>query len=137
MKKYILLCVATIVISAGFFFARDLSLFSTNISATPIATASTSSTATLLVEDARYEMPIKNGASILDVMRAFASSTSFRFSSRQFPVIGVFVESINGKKNANGKYWILYVNGTQSPKGVSQSFVFDGDKIEWRYEKGS
>ena len=52
------------------------------------------------------------------------------------PGMGAFVESINGQRNTNGFYWILYVNGTSSPTGASQTLVHANDSLEWRYEKG-
>lgn len=68
-------------------------------------------------------------------MEAYAEKSDFSFSGRDFPGLGFFVEEINGKKNANGSYWFLYVNGTSSETGVSQTRVREGDSIEWRYEK--
>ncbi|MDO8521822.1 MAG: DUF4430 domain-containing protein, partial [bacterium] len=72
----------------------------------------------------------------LDAMNILASSSSFRFTSKDFSGMGAFVESINGKQNSNNLYWILYINGKSSDVGASQTTVHSGDTIEWRYEKG-
>lgn len=69
-------------------------------------------------------------------MKTLASTDAISFTARDFPGLGVFIESINGKKNADGYFWILYVNGKSSDTGASQTTLKAGDAIEWRYEKG-
>lgn len=73
---------------------------------------------------------------VLDTMNAFAVPGELSFSGRDFPGLGFFVEEINGTRSADGYYWILYVNGTSSQTGVSETAVSAGDVIEWKYEKG-
>lgn len=51
-------------------------------------------------------------------------------------MLGTFVDTINGQKNSDGYYWILYLNGRTSDIGASQTTLNDGDIVEWRYEKG-
>jgi hypothetical protein len=68
-------------------------------------------------------------------MRALASNTSFAFTGREYIGMGFFVESINGKTNADSSYWILYKNGKLSSTGISQTTLHAGDSVEWRYEK--
>jgi len=73
-------------------------------------------------------------------MRELASTTNFAFTGKDYSSLGFFVESINGlpaqagKKNSDGFYWILYVNGKSSDLGVSQAKISSGDTIEWKYE---
>ncbi len=69
-------------------------------------------------------------------MDTLASTTSFTFSGKTYPSLGLFVDSINNTPSTASKYWILYINGTSSPVGVSQAQVSPGDKIEWRFEAG-
>jgi len=69
-------------------------------------------------------------------MRALASTSSFTFAGRDYPSLGFFVDSINGQKNAGGRYWILYVNDVSATNGVSSTVLQAGDLIEWKYEKG-
>lgn len=91
---------------------------------------------TLSVGEQFYRGKAPTGSTVLDAMRALSSSGNFRFSGSKYPSIGFFVESINGKKNGNEYYWILYINGTSSNTGVSQATINAGDRIEWKYEKG-
>lgn len=72
---------------------------------------------------------------VIDAMRSLASTSAFTFTGRDYPGLGFFVDSINGKKNADGMYWILYVNGVLATAGVSALSVSAGDTIEWKYEK--
>ncbi len=56
------------------------------------------------------------------------------YTSKQYPTMGSFLESLQGVRNANGKYWMLTINGTVSPVGMSQAQVTKGDTIVWTYE---
>lgn len=94
--------------------------------AAPNATSTTSNIVSI---------PIRAEGTVLEAMQEYASNSDFAFSGREHPSLGFFVESINGKKNADGKYWILYVNGEQSQKGASQTAVKPNDKVEWRLEE--
>jgi hypothetical protein len=82
-----------------------------------------------------YTIPVTAHETVLDAMYAYASSSSFTFTGRDYPSLGFFVESIGGKQNAGGAYWILYLNGTSSSLGASSALVDPGDRLEWRYEK--
>lgn len=135
-KKYILLGITVIALSAGSYLTERSFLSSANAPAAKIATTTVSSTASLSVEGTRYQIPITIQTSVFNAMRALASTTAFNFSSREFSGMGEFVESINGKKNADGYYWILYVNGAASQTGASQTAVSPKDTVEWRFEKG-
>ena len=151
MKKHIALGIAVIVLGAGFYYSelRFLSSSRPNASATPVAaqgdtlaardatsTKSAGVNFTLSVGGEVYSDTVHDGATVIDAMNTLASGGSFRFTSKDFPGIGAFVESINGQRNTNGFYWILYVNGTSSPTGASQTLVHANDSLEWRYEKG-
>lgn len=82
-----------------------------------------------------YSAYIPPGSKVLDAMRAIESTNNFTFTGHDYPGLGFFVDSINGKKNADGSYWFLYVNGRSSDTGASQTTLDAGDAVEWRYEK--
>ncbi len=90
--------------------------------------------ATLIAGTSTYTAEVQQGETVLEVMETLASTTSFTFSGKTYPSLGLFVESINGTPSAGDKYWSLYLNGTSSPVGVSQAQVSPGDKIEWKLE---
>ena len=72
--------------------------------------------------------------SVESLMQEKYSSGSLTYTSRAYPTLGSFLESIDGLKNQNGFYWMLYVNGSSSSVGMSHANVIPGDRIEWRYE---
>ena len=104
-------------------------------SAAPAAAVATAQ-ATLVVGEAAYPLSALAGETVLDAMRALASSSAFAFTGREYPGLGFFVESIGGKRNGDGKYWVFYVNGVSAAMGVSATRLQAGDLIEWKYETG-
>lgn len=80
-----------------------------------------------------FDIPADSTA--YDLMTELASTTDFAFKSRYYSGLGYFVQEINGRPNAGGAYWTLYVNGKYSNVGASQYKLQPGDAVEWRYEK--
>lgn len=68
------------------------------------------------------------------IMQERRTNGLLTYTSKLYPSLGSFVESIDGRNNGGGSYWMLYINGTLSSTGVSQTQVERGDHIEWRYE---
>lgn len=65
-----------------------------------------------------------------------ARTEGLSFSSRDYPGMGAFVESIGGVPNADGYYWILWKNGAKAAAGASSMIVHEGDQFRWVYEQG-
>ena len=103
-------------------------------SSVPAAGVSTS-TAVFVVEGASYSVAVSSNETVIDAMRTLEKTSGFTFTFQDYPSMGVFIDSVNGKKNANGMYWILYVNGTSSKLGASMTVIGPGDVVEWRYKK--
>ncbi|MEK7133819.1 MAG: DUF4430 domain-containing protein [Patescibacteria group bacterium] len=160
LKKYIALVFVVIALGAGAYFSqkaflasqdipaavRDTPMVSSTASVTPATpTAPTPSVAqkpqsapniTLSVGSSTYAIYAPEHSSVLNAMKTLASTNALSFSGKEFPSLGMFIDSINGRKNAGGYYWILYVNGTSSDTGASQTTLEEGDFVEWRYERG-
>jgi len=157
-KQYITLGIAIIVLGAGFYFS-ELQFLSHSSALTPatspaaqgdtlqsqgVTLAASNATSTkragvnfvLSAGGQNYNSTVPAGATVIDAMKVLEARGLFRFTSRNFAGMGAFVESINGRKNSNDLYWILYVNGESAGTGASQTIVKAGDNIEWRYEKG-
>lgn len=48
----------------------------------------------------------------------------------------VFVNSINGTRNGDsGMWWQYYVNDVYGEVGCDRKEIFEGDMVEWRFEK--
>ncbi|MEK7156444.1 MAG: DUF4430 domain-containing protein [Patescibacteria group bacterium] len=89
---------------------------------------------TLSVAGSSYTAFAPSGSTVIDAMKILASTTGFSFSGKDYPSLGFFVDSINGKTAESGYSWILYVNGKLSGTGASQTTLSAGDTVEWRYE---
>ncbi|MCE9541644.1 DUF4430 domain-containing protein [Candidatus Kaiserbacteria bacterium] len=105
------------------------------------ATATTSAVAVPVLTDATLSLEgvsfgITSGQRVLDTMRSLQKDGRLSYTETEYPGLGVFIESINGKKNGGGLYWFLYVNGTPAESGASQTSIKTGDVIEWRYQNG-
>lgn len=81
-----------------------------------------------LVEDEKEigskEISVSEDESVLDILK------------EQYEVKddGGFVTAIDGiEQDAdNNKYWMYYINDEEAAKGAAETFVKDGDVIEWR-----
>lgn len=90
---------------------------------------------TLAAGTTTYTAHVDSSRTVIELMRSLASTSGFAFTGKEYPSLGYFIESINGKKNGDGTYWILYINGKSSDLGASNATIHAGDTVEWRFEK--
>lgn len=90
---------------------------------------------TLVAGSAKYSFATPEDATLYEGMQALASTTSFIFTSKKYQDLGYLIESINGKANADGFYWTLYINGAYATVGASTYIPKSNDIIAWKYEK--
>lgn len=50
------------------------------------------------------------------------------------PYDAVFVDSINGLQNGQGRFWQYYVNEKYGETSSDRRELSDGDQVEWRWE---
>lgn len=122
--------VATVAVSNS----ADTPEITPDISTVPGAAAEIPN-AIFSVSGTSYGVYAPPGSTVLAAMQTLASTTDFTFTGREYSGMGYFVESISGKKAADGYVWIFYMNGIKSGKGISSVVVNEGDTIEWKYEK--
>lgn len=96
--------------------------------------ASEATVATTPIPQRSHVFVTDTGGTLESVMQERRTNGLLIYTSKLYPTLGSFVESIGGLKNEGGSYWMLYINGTFSSTGVSQTKVEQGDHIEWRYE---
>ena len=101
-----------------------------------VSSAATTTQAIFKVGEKSYTVNVPSGETVIRAMRALADAGDFKYTSKEYSGLGVFVDSINGKKNGNGMYWILYVNDALSNSGAGATVLSAGDVVEWKYEKG-
>lgn len=102
--------------------------------AAPVHTDSPAGKIREAIPDHTYTFTAETAGTVEVLMQEKRAGGSLAFTSREYPTLGSFLESVNGVKNANGQYWMLTINGTRSPVGMSSAFVVPGDRIEWTYE---
>ncbi len=93
------------------------------------------STARMTVGTTTYTLPLIEDETLFQAMRTLASSTAFRFTAHEYPAMGSFIDSIDGKASSSGHYWILWHNGRKASVGASSLKLHAGDHVEWKYEK--
>jgi hypothetical protein len=133
MKKYILIVIVIgAALGVGFLtFARPRPPAATP--ATPVRQEAPSAA---FASSTSVTIPVLRQETVLAAMQAYASSSRFTFTGTTYPSLGLFVDSIDGKTNANGYYWTLYIDGNLSELGVSSATATPGHIIQWRYQKG-
>jgi len=116
---------------------RTVTVVRTSVSSpVPLPVVKMSANASLTVAEHLYPLTVHAGETVLEAMRDLVSTTDLVFTGEDYPGLGFFVESINGKKNGGGEYWVFYVNSVSASVGVSTQTVSVGDTIAWKYEKG-
>lgn len=152
LRTTLTLIVTLLVILAGaFVYTRSENTARQTIITAPVTTAATTSstgsinslqasssqaTATIIVAEKSYSVVVIQGETVLNAMRALTTAGTLVFTGRDYSGLGFFIDSINGVQNADGKYWVFYVNGVSATIGASAQIINAGDIIEWRYEKG-
>ena len=132
MQKFAVPIIVLLVLAfaAGLYVKRDVL-----IPATSKNEQAAEARITFRVGGTTHETEVRAGASFLDAMAILAASGDITYATKEYAGLGALVESINGTSNSGDSYWFLYVNGTSSMTGVSQTFLQDGDQVEWRYTK--
>lgn len=95
---------------------------------------------TLQINGKNLHIPYQENLSAESAMKDAHSRypESFWYESIEYGGdLGTFVKSINGiAENTREKmYWILYINGKKSNKGISTLILNPNDIIMWNYEK--
>ncbi len=95
---------------------------------------------TLQINNKNFPIPYEEDMTAEEVMKEVRSRypESFSYESIEYGGdLGTFVKSINGivENNREKMYWILYINGNKSNKGISILKLKPDDIIMWNYEK--
>ncbi len=80
-------------------------------------------------------VPVYTACSVLDAMREEERAGNLTFAGKEYPGLGLFVEEIQGVRPPDGKYWILYINGSPASRGVAEAMVTPKDLVEWKLEE--
>jgi len=140
-KNIIIVLLLLIFIIAGFFyfFERGLNrqdLFNKQV--LPIENSvvdiQQKNKVSIVVLEKKYSISFQEGDTVYQVMKNLSEQkeNNFSFGFKEYPVLGIFVDEINGFKGEEGKYWIYYVNDKEASIGVSNYIIENGDIISWK-----
>jgi len=78
---------------------------------------------------------LKEGKTIFDLLKKVTQENNMEFSYKEYPDLGVFIESIDNISNdaKTNKWWQYWVNGQYSQVGASNYKLKNGDIIEWKH----
>jgi hypothetical protein len=76
------------------------------------------------------------GSTVFSIMQTAESKGMLKFEHRQNLIAApesIFIESIEGVSNDDGKYWTYRVNGELAKQGCGTMPVRPDDKLKWVY----
>lgn len=80
---------------------------------------------------------ISGETTVLELLEELDESMGLNVKSKKYD-FGTMIESLLDFDNGvDDKYWQYYVNGQLSMNSVDQQKVFDGDKIEFKFEESN
>ncbi|PIR83147.1 hypothetical protein COU19_01960 [Candidatus Kaiserbacteria bacterium CG10_big_fil_rev_8_21_14_0_10_56_12] len=89
--------------------------------------------ATFSVGSTTHPIFVHAGETVLEAMNDLSASGRITYSGRDYPGLGLFVDTINGTKNGGGRYWVYYVNDISASAGISTTVLQPGDAVVWKY----
>ncbi len=83
------------------------------------------------------DIKLEEGKTVFDLLKKVTQENNLEFSFKEYPGLGVFVESIDGISNDAkiNKWWQYWVNGEYAQAGASIYKFKNSDLIEWKYVK--
>jgi len=118
-----------------------ISVFTTRseMAQAPAQTTRQTQTATITIEGLYADKTVQFSSpkTVLDLLRQLdAEREEVRLVTKEYPGLGVLVESIGGTTNGtNGEYWHYRVNGVLPQVGADKFEINNGDAIEWFFAK--
>jgi len=81
---------------------------------------------------------LREGKTVFDLLKKVTQENNLEFSFKEYPDLGVFIESIDNVRNDSktNKWWQYWVNGEYDQVGASNFILKDGDLVKWKYVEG-
>jgi len=132
-KNILIILLLVIIFFTGIFFYSNYLKVKNVIVKENQSEISKESAVTFTVLDKIYQVSIKEGGTIYDVMNTLQSNkeNNFTFEFKDYPSMGIFIDGINGIKGEKNKYWFYSVNGQEASVSVSNYILKNGDSILW------
>jgi hypothetical protein len=82
-----------------------------------------------------FEAEFIQGATVFDVLKNITEELNTPLETQTYDS-GIFIESIDNKKNGQDeKYWMYYINGRMAVSASDKHKIEVGDTIEFKFEK--
>ena len=131
--------VAGLLAFAGYYYQNQtITPADTNVSSVTDTAVPSSNTFTLILNLSSGQKSLKEnfvaGTNLFDALKIATMREGIEMKFKEYPGMGVLVESIGSSKNGTGgKYWQFFVNGKYSNEGASSYEIKSGDVIEWKF----
>lgn len=79
-----------------------------------------------------FDVNVSENTTAFDLLKGHV-----KIAYKDYPGMGVFINSIENVSNSQDNYWMFYVDGNLSGVGVSAYVINQSTVIEMRYEKPS
>ena len=81
------------------------------------------------------DIRLSEGKTVFDLLKKVTEENNLEFSFKEYPDLGVFVESIDniGIDPKSNKWWQYWVNNEYAQLEAGSFFLEDSDTVEWKY----
>lgn len=82
-----------------------------------------------------YKVDYSASSTVFSALQNLSQKENFVVTYKNYPEMGVLVESIGGVANGQGnKYWQYWVNDILGEVASDKKFLKTGDKVEWKFD---
>ena len=86
-------------------------------------------------ESKEYKFDYISSSTVYSVLQAIGQKENFAITHKNYPEMGVLVESIGGTASGqDNKYWQYWVNNVLGEVAADKKFLKAGDKVEWKFD---
>ncbi|MDO8524185.1 MAG: DUF4430 domain-containing protein [bacterium] len=86
-------------------------------------------------ETKEYKVDYASSSTVFSALQSIGQKENFAVTYKNYPEMGVLVESIGGIANGqDNKYWQYWVNDILGEVASDKKFLKTGDKVEWKFD---
>ncbi|MEK7104016.1 MAG: DUF4430 domain-containing protein [Patescibacteria group bacterium] len=86
-------------------------------------------------ENKEYKFDYTSSSTVFSILQAVGQKENFVITYKNYPEMGILVESIGGMVNGqDNKYWQYWVNDILGEVAADKKFLKSGDKVEWKFD---
>ncbi len=82
-----------------------------------------------------YKINYASSSTVFSVLQEIGQKENFAITYKNYPEMGVLVESVGGVVNGqDDKYWQYWVNDALGDVASEKKILKAGDKVEWKFD---